>query len=106
MDESRATSTPHTPNQYVFSVTTGTPAGFPAAVTVASAPSNPNADLLFGAPDDSACPGCSTFIGDYNGLAVGSDHKVHSVWTDLRRPYAPTVPLFLQDAFYASIPPS
>ena len=106
MDESQATSTPHTANQYVFSVTTGTPAGFPPAVTVASAPSNPNADLLFGAPDDSACPGCSTFIGDYNGLAVGSDHKVHTIWTDLRRAYAPTVPLFLQDAFYASIPPS
>jgi hypothetical protein len=46
-----------------------------------------------------------TFIGDYNGMAVGSDGKIHSVWTDMRRNASPPFPnRAVQDAFYASIP--
>jgi hypothetical protein len=39
--------------------------------------------------------GFSTFMGDYMGLAVGSDGIAHPVWTDSRNPifmYSPTAP--------------
>ena len=29
--------------------------------------------------------GETTFLGDYNGLAVGSDGVAHPLWTDMRR---------------------
>ncbi len=42
-------------------------------------------------PDDSrwftnggATKGEATFIGDYNGLAIGSDGAAHALWTDMR----------------------
>jgi hypothetical protein len=49
-----------------------------------------------------AANGFSTFMGDYTGLAVGSDGMIHVVWTDSRNPifaYDPTsadprVPVF------------
>jgi hypothetical protein len=108
MDESQATTTPHTPDQYVFSVQTsaGTTPLFSPAVTVASSPSNVNNSLFFRAGTASAtCPNCATFIGDYNGVAVGSDGKIHSVWTDMRRNATPPFPnRAVEDAFYASIP--
>lgn len=76
----------------------------PAPVAVSSAPSNPNLSIFFraGAPD---CQFCATFIGDYNGLAVGPTGHVHSVWTDMRRPVIPSPPLATEDAFYARMPP-
>jgi hypothetical protein len=107
MDESQATTTPHTPDQYVFSVQTSAGAipAFSPAVTVASAPSNVNNSLFFRARIPT-CFDCATFIGDYNGVAVGSDGKIHSVWTDMRRNAAPPFPnRAVQDAFYARNPP-
>jgi hypothetical protein len=32
-----------------------------------------------------ATGGKTTFLGDYNGLAVGSDGIAHPFWTDMRR---------------------
>ena len=104
MDESETTSTAHTPNEYVFSVQRGRAPVFGPAVTVASAPSHVNNSLFFRARVET-CADCATFIGDYNGLDVGSDGKVHTVWTDMRRNAAPPFPnRAVQDAFYASIP--
>jgi hypothetical protein len=79
----------------------GTP-GVP--LIVSSAPSHPNNSLFFNA-GVAGCTFCATFIGDYNGLAVGSDGSVHSVWTDMRRNAAPPFPSrAVQDAFYARQP--
>jgi hypothetical protein len=131
MDES-ATTLPtgvptKTPDEYVFSVQTsaplqlGTPPVFGPAVVMSSQSSKPNFSRFFRAAN-AACLDCATFIGDYNGLAVGSDGKIHSLWTDIRKPEAtvqrpagcgatPPSPvcvpteLFGQDAFYGSIPP-
>ncbi len=61
-----------------------------------------------------AANGFSTFIGDYMGLAVGSDGVAHPVWTDTRNPtfmYDPSaddprVPIFAgfgADIYTASI---
>jgi len=58
--------------------------------------------------------GFSTFLGDYMGLAVGSDGVAHPVWTDTRNPifmYDPTaadprVPIFAgfdSDVYTAAI---
>jgi hypothetical protein len=78
---------------------------FGPATTVASAPSNVNNSLFFRA-GVTGCVNCATFIGDYNGLAVGSDGKIHSVWTDMRRNATPPFPSrAVEDAFYARIPP-
>jgi hypothetical protein len=92
---------------------------FSPPFTESSVPSSPNESRFFRA-QATDCIDCATFIGDYNGLAVGSDHKIHSVWTDIRKPLAtvnrpagcggppapPCVPtqLFGQDAFYGRIP--
>jgi hypothetical protein len=120
------------PGDYVFDVTTaangadGAPPVFGPAVTESSQPSHPNSSRFFRARVDS-CGDCATFIGDYNGLAIGSDGTIHSVWTDMRRPLAfvsrtnplqpcgvplstdtatsGLCPLFGQDAFYGRIPP-
>jgi hypothetical protein len=75
-----------------------------APLVVSSAISHPNTSLFFlaGFP---GCVTCATFIGDYNGLAVGSDGQVHSTWTDMRRPApAPFPARTVQDAFYARQP--
>ena len=48
--------------------------------------SNPDEARYFKA--GAAAPGCetcSTFIGDYNGLAIDSLGRTHLVWTDMRR---------------------
>lgn len=48
--------------------------------------SNPDAARYFKA--GAAAPGCetcSTFIGDYNGLAIDSLGRTHLIWTDMRR---------------------
>jgi hypothetical protein len=108
MDESAAAVPAHTPIQYLFSVQTAAASAMPVfspAVTVASAPSNPNT-ALFHRAHAVDCPDCSTFIGDYNGLAVGSDGATHSTWTDMRRNAAAPFPTrAVQDLFYARIPP-
>jgi hypothetical protein len=106
MDEDPTTSTAHSPDQYVFSVQTssGTLPAFSAATTVASAASSPNNSLFFRARVP-GCENCATFIGDYNGMAVGSDGKIHAVWTDMRRNAPSPFPArAVEDAFYASIP--
>ncbi len=36
--------------------------------------------------------GKATFIGDYNGLAVGSDRATHPIWTDMRTSAFPNPP--------------
>ena len=75
-----------------------------APLVVSSAISHPNTSLFFlaGVP---GCVTCATFIGDYNGLAVGSNGQVHSTWTDMRRPApAPFPARTVQDAFYARQP--
>ncbi len=51
--------------------------GAPVRVTNASFPSSNEF------PDAN---GASTFMGDYSGLAVGSDGRAHPVWTDARNP--------------------
>jgi hypothetical protein len=106
MDEDPTTTTPHTPNEYVFSVQTVLAGGgVSPAITVASAPSRPNESLFFDAGAEE-CMFCATFIGDYNGLDVGTDGKIHSIWTDMRRSLVSTDPTTaVQDAFYARIPP-
>jgi hypothetical protein len=72
---------------------------------VDTVPSQPNNSLFFRAGDP-GCTFCATFIGDYNGLAVGSDHAIHGIWTDMRRQLIPSNPnSAVQDAFYARIPP-
>lgn len=50
-----------------------------AAVIVASATSTVTDGNLFGYPSCAA-----SFIGDYTGIAVGSDGVAHPMWTDIR----------------------
>jgi hypothetical protein len=83
----------------------GTP--FNPSFFVSSAPSDPNESLFFRAGAQApTCPDCATFIGDYNGLEVGPDQAVHSVWTDMRRNAPSPFPARkVEDAFYAKNPP-
>ena len=78
-------------------------AGVP--LLVSSANSDPDRDLLFGVecPDEDEDT-CSSFIGDYNGLAVDSNGNAHSAWTDMRRAFPGTGGLKVQDAFWARQP--
>lgn len=97
------------PNNYGFTIGTSGPLMLGSAPAFAltkvnSAPSQPNNSLFFRAfaPD---CVNCATFIGDYNGLAVGSDNAVHGTWTDMRRTAPSGFPArTVEDAFYARIP--
>ena len=53
-------------------------------------------------------PACTAeFIGDYNGIAVGSDHRVHLFWTDIRSGNSTADPGSTsdQDPYIASIQP-
>jgi hypothetical protein len=92
--------------EYGFSNTTVSLAGATSPTTVVSSvPSDPHESLFFRA-GVATCPNCATFIGDYNGLDVGPDGKVHSVWTDMRRNAPSPFPARkVEDAFYASVPP-
>jgi hypothetical protein len=92
-------------SDYGFANVTVPVGGVPGApLIVSSAPSHPNNSLFFTARVP-GCTFCATFIGDYNGLAVGSDGNVHSVWTDMRRNASPPFPnRAVQDAFYARQP--
>ena len=92
-------------NGYGFSNDTIPIGGAPLTpLVVSSAISMPNNSLFFRA-GVTGCRNCATFIGDYNGLAVGSDGNVHSVWTDMRRnASAPFPARAVQDAFYARQP--
>jgi hypothetical protein len=51
---------------------------------VDTAPSNPNNSFWF-ASGASACPNCTSFIGDYQGIAMDALGRAHIVWTDMRR---------------------
>jgi hypothetical protein len=89
--------------------TTGVP-NFEGPVALAGAPSHPRQSRFFrtaAVDPDNACPDCSRFIGDYNGVAVGADGaSYHAVWTDMRRQVPNGTPAFLftEDAFYARRP--
>jgi hypothetical protein len=76
-----------------------------APLLVSSANSDPDRDLIFGVecPDEDADT-CSSFIGDYNGLAVDANGNAHSAWTDMRRTFPGTGGLKVQDAFWARQP--
>ncbi len=47
-------------------------------------PSDPDHALWFRA-EVPGCEECSLFIGDYNGLAMDSQGRVHATWADHRR---------------------
>jgi hypothetical protein len=113
-------------SQYGFAVSTTGPTVLGVAPTfstptlVSSAFSNPNNSRFFRARTDT-CFDCATFIGDYNGVAYGSDGSIHASWTDMRKklatvqrpagcgtattPPCTPVDLFGEDDFYARIPP-
>ena len=104
------------------------PPNFEGPHDLAGAPSHPRQSRFFrtaAVDPTNACPDCSRFIGDYNGIAIGADGaSYHSVWTDMRRPVPPAVqrpvgcdddptteappcvPTFLrtEDAYYARRP--
>jgi hypothetical protein len=52
--------------------------------------SNPNDSRWF--TNGGTTNGKTTFLGDYNGLAIGSDGKSHPAWTDLRTNAFPNPP--------------
>ncbi len=72
---------------------------------VHTALSDPNHQRWF----SGATNGKTTFLGDYNGLALDATGRAHMNWTDLRLPVAPglQIPpnrLGNQNIFYASVP--
>jgi hypothetical protein len=76
-----------------------------SSTPVHTALSDPNRSRWFSA----ATNGQSTFIGDYNGLAVDSTGRAHLNWTDLRLNVAaflqiPPSRLRNENIFYASVP--
>jgi hypothetical protein len=79
---------------------------FAASTFMSGAPSNPNDSLFFPrkCTPESPTATCSAFIGDYNGLAIGSDSRIHGVWTDMRRALSATVNARFEDAYYAQRP--
>ena len=75
------------PNRNLYGITLAT--SLDAGVTwtyqrVDTALSDPDHSLWFRA-GVSGCEQCSTFIGDYNGLAIDSLGRTHLVWADMRR---------------------
>jgi len=71
-----------------------------APVTVTSKDSNPAKGNRFGYPN------CAPdFIGDYTGIAVGSDAVAHPLWMDIRKGNSPGDPVapFDQDPFTATV---
>lgn len=96
-----------TRDKYGFTIATSTNGGGSWSYQSAStAPSDPDHSLWF-RPDPGAAPGCdecSLFIGDYNGLAMDSQGRIHATWADHRR--AATVAALgttgtVSDVFYA-----
>ena len=99
---------------------------FESIGNLSGAPSRPRQARFFRTqPVDptNECPDCTRFLGDYNGVAVDLNGRVHAVWTDMRRgvqqvqrpvgcdtdPTTPaepcvTVNLATEDAYYARRP--
>lgn len=92
------------PALYNTAVATGSIGSF-TITQVSTKPSNPTRSVFFKAKAP-GCFGCSTFIGDYNRIAFGSDGVAHVTWTDMRRPYpkASKPPQYLQFLFYRQMP--
>jgi len=92
------------PALYNTAVARGTPGAF-TITQVSTAASDPTRSVFFKAKVP-GCFTCSTFIGDYNRLAFGSDGELHVTWTDMRRPYpkATKPPQYLQFIFYTRLP--
>jgi hypothetical protein len=67
---------------------------------ISSKRSNPEKGNLFSFPTCEA-----SFIGDYNGIAVGADRSIHVFWTDIRSGNSPGDPgtSYDQDPYTASI---
>lgn len=61
-----------------------------------------NPQVQFTAPNPDGTLKQGVFIGDYTGIAVGRDFKLHPVWTDFRGNPALNTPN--QDAYTESIP--
>lgn len=81
MDRSLATGTDQTQCKYGFAVTKLSKAGIILSKNrVDTGFSDPGHSLWF----SSTTNGNSRFIGDYNGVAVGSDGTTWSLWTDQR----------------------
>jgi hypothetical protein len=91
-------------DKYGFTIATSTNAGASWTYRSAStALSDPDHSLFFRA-GVAGCEECSTFIGDYNGLAMDSLGRIHATWADMRR--VATVPQLGRtgtpgDVFYA-----
>ncbi len=75
------------------------------SVPVSTGLSNPNDSRWF--TNGGTTMGKATFIGDYEGLAVGSDGTSHPLWTDMRTSQFPSPPPGrghnTQDAVTASV---
>ena len=68
--------------QYGQTLATSTDGGTTFALSrVDTAPSNPDDSVWF---VTAQAPGQTVFLGDYDGLAVGSDDVPHPIWTDMR----------------------
>ncbi|QNN54097.1 sialidase family protein [Nocardioides mesophilus] len=74
-----------TRDTYGFTIATSTDDGATWSYQSAStAQSDPDHSLWFRA-GVAGCVECSRFIGDYNGLAMDSQGRVHATWADQRR---------------------
>ncbi len=82
-------------------------ATFSRPVRVDTGLSNPNDSRWF--TNRGQTNGKATFIGDYEGLAIGSDGVAHPLWTDMRIAAFPNPPSGrghnTQDAVTAAVPP-
>ena len=75
------------PNRTLYGVTLGSSSDGGSTWSfegVDTAPSNPNNSFWF-ASGASGCPTCTSFIGDYQGIAMDALGRAHIVWTDMRR---------------------
>jgi hypothetical protein len=67
---------------------------------------SPVTDAAFWRADSAGCSGCTTFIGDYIGLAFGSDGVANLAWTDMRRTVAAgAVTAHGENSYFARIRP-
>jgi hypothetical protein len=92
--------------QYGITLSTSTDNGVSfTSARVDTGLSNPNDSRWF--TNGGTTNGKATFLGDYNGLAIGSDGKAHPAWTDMRTNVFPSPPPGrghnTQDAVTASI---